>query len=458
MVRTRTSLRERGFQILGLGQSAQGNDALMDANGLPEVRRGSAAIPGGRQVSTLSSIHPPGNAGPSEDGTGLRHTWEIENLLGAEAEAAVGDQAAPKSDVAASEEPGTLPAVEWIAPISPPSSRPMAASPPTLPSTPLPAPATESPPPLPTRPPSSPPGEETATPRLTGAPDQDSNLLPMPRLGGAAENSMNLPRSVRLTDEQRAELSQHQDVQEKLVELSRAIQVEYDRILHDDVSTNKDITDWCHTLLAEARVIVMYRELGDLARAEWCVQQVRARLDRAEQSTQQIWVPVAITLWGVAWFISFISLIFDPLWVLGLLNLANFSDPFISPEVFLRALFFGGLGGVAAVFYHLFKYVRDRSFDGKYVLSYFGKPFMGMILGSMIYLTVFVAMRLLGLTPVGLPGSAPESVTNVLYMALLYFIAMAVGFKENLAFDLLSRVIKAVLRTEEASKSPAPVG
>jgi hypothetical protein len=205
-------------------------------------------------------------------------------------------------------------------------------------------------------------------------------------------------------------------------------------------------------------VIVMYRELGDLARAEWCVQQVRARLDRAEQSTAQIWAPVAIALWGVVWFISFIYLVFDPLWVLLVLNLADFSDPFISPQVFLRALFFGGLGGVAAVFYHLFKYVRDRSFDEEYILSYFGKPFMGMILGSMIYLTVFVAMRLLGLTPVGLPGSAPESVTNVLYMALLYFIAMAVGFKENVAFDLLNRVIKAVLGTDEVSRSPAPVG
>ena len=42
---------------------------------------------------------------------------------------------------------------------------------------------------------------------------------------------------------------------------------------------------------------------------------------------------------------------------------------------------------MAAVFYHLIKYVRDRSFDSKYLLSYIGKPFMGMILGSMVYLT-----------------------------------------------------------------------
>jgi hypothetical protein len=128
-------------------------------------------------------------------------------------------------------------------------------------------------------------------------------------------------------------------------------------------------------------------------------------------------------------------------------------------EVFLSALYFGGIGGVAAVFYHLFKYVSQRSFDNQYVLSFFGKPFMGMILGSMIYLTVFVVMRVLGLAPVGLqPGEAQNVplLTDVMYLAILYFIAMAAGFKENLAFDLLNRVIKAVLGGDQGEKSAPP--
>ena len=84
---------------------------------------------------------------------------------------------------------------------------------------------------------------------------------------------------------------------------------------------------------------------------------------------------------------------------------------------------------------------------------------MGMILGSMVYLTVFVVMRVLGLAPVGLqPEQAPGAplLTDVMYLAILYFIAMAAGFKENLAFDLLNRVIKAVLGGDRGEKSSAP--
>jgi hypothetical protein len=36
----------------------------------------------------------------------------------------------------------------------------------------------------------------------------------------------------------------------------------------------------------------------------------------------------------------------------------------------------------------------------------------------------------------------------VLYTAVLFFVAMAAGFKENLAFSMLNRLIKTVLGDE----------
>jgi hypothetical protein len=42
-----------------------------------------------------------------------------------------------------------------------------------------------------------------------------------------------------------------------------------------------------------------------------------------------------------------------------------------------------------------------------------------------------------------------------MYLALLYFIAMAAGFKENVAFDLLNRVIKSVLGGDQDEAEPA---
>jgi hypothetical protein len=160
----------------------------------------------------------------------------------------------------------------------------------------------------------------------------------------------------------------------------------------------------------------------------------------------------------MAWFFIFVYFIFNPTLILSWLYLTDFSDQFLVPEVFLRALLFGGIGGVAAVFYHLFKYVRLRSFDGQYILSYIGKPFMGMILGSMNYLTIFVVMRFFGLAPLGLQQEGAQAVTDVMFTGLLFFVAMAAGFKENLAFDLLNRVIKAVLRSDQDKETSAAPG
>jgi hypothetical protein len=260
-----------------------------------------------------------------------------------------------------------------------------------------------------------------------------------------------------LTEEEREALLRRQSVQKELADLDRAIDTQYDRILRDNVSVNKWITDWCHNLLAEARNIVLHRQVENLARAEWNVQQVRARLDRAEESERKaLRYAWPITIWGVLWFVIFVYLIFDPGLLLRLLRVTLAADSFLVPEIFLRTLFFGGIGAVAAVFYHLFKYVQERSFDSQYGLSYVSKPFMGMILGSMIYLTVFVVTRALRIAPAGLilEGES-DLVTDFMYLALLYFIAMAAGFKENVAFDLLNRVIKSVLGGNQEEEEPA---
>ncbi len=78
-----------------------------------------------------------------------------------------------------------------------------------------------------------------------------------------------------------------------------------------------------------------------------------------------------------------------------------------------------------------------------------------MILGSMIYLTVFVVTRALQIAPAGLAVDDATAVSDVMYLALLYFIAMAAGFKENVAFDLLNRVIKSVLGGDQGEEEPS---
>jgi len=275
----------------------------------------------------------------------------------------------------------------------------------------------------------------------------------------AAAALVGAPGPVELTEEQREELLLRRSVQKELADLDKAIGTQYERIVRDNVSVNKWITDWCHNLLAEARNIVLHRQVENLAKAEWNVQQVRARLDRAEESEKKaLRYAWPITIWGVIWFGIFVYLIFDPGFLLRNLGITASGDAFLVPEIFLRTLFFGGIGAVAAVFYHLFKYVQERSFDSQFGLSYVSKPFMGMILGSMIYLTVFVVTRALQIAPTGLAGTDATTTisSDLMYLALLYFIAMAAGFKENVAFDLLNRVIKSVLGGEEEEPAAPP--
>ncbi len=260
---------------------------------------------------------------------------------------------------------------------------------------------------------------------------------------------------------ERARLLSDPRIREQFMQVYNAIDAEYEHILDDNISVSKEITDWAHKLLAETRYIVMNYQIKYLAKAEWNIEQVKARLDRAEESAKQAerwsrWLVV----WGMVWFVVFVYLIFNPDFLLKYLTSNNALSDLLVPDVFLRSLFFGAIGGVAAVFHSLLKYVTKRQFDVEFVLSYFVKPFMGMIVGTLIYLIVFVVMRPFGLTPVVLQQNTGTT-SRLIFEVLSYFMAAAAGFKENLAFDLLGRVLKVIFRdskVEEDFVPPPPPG
>ncbi len=260
---------------------------------------------------------------------------------------------------------------------------------------------------------------------------------------------------------ERRRLLQDPRIREQFIQVYNAIDALYEQILDENISVSKEITDWAHKLLAETRYIVMNYQIKYLAKAEWNIEQVKARLDRADESAAQAekwsrWLVV----WGMIWFVVFVYLIFNPDFLLKYLTSNQALSDLLVPDVFLRSLFFGAIGGVAAVFHSLLKYVTKRQFDVEYVLSYFVKPFMGMIVGTLIYLMVYVVMRPFGLTPAVLQQSSGTT-SRLIFEVLSYFMAAAAGFKENLAFDLLGRVLKVIFRdtdVEEDIVPPPPPG
>lgn len=308
-------------------------------------------------------------------------------------------------------------------------------------------------------PPATPPQTEggpaaaSRTPALTLADENSGDLFDF---GGMADEPKTppyqIPGDVReLTPEERQKrmsLLKDKYVEEQFEKLYRAVDEEYKHILDDNVSSNQEITDWAHNLLAETRYILMNYQIEHLPKAEWNVQQVRARLDRAEESEKwrQKW-SWPILGWGLIWFFVFVILAFNPGILLSLFTSEEAMSELLVPEIFLRAVFFGGVGGVASVFFSIIKYTATRCYDKEYNVSYVVKPFMGMIVGTLIYLLIYVVARPFGIAPT-ITGNAGAESETLIFEVITYFLALAAGFQEHVFFRILGRLMKIIMRDE----------
>ena len=254
-------------------------------------------------------------------------------------------------------------------------------------------------------------------------------------------------RKLLLTDEY---------VKDQFEKIYKEVDTQYQKLLDDNISSNQEITDWAQNLLAETRFILMNYQVEHLPKAEWNIQQVKARIDRAEESEywRKRWV-WPIVAWGLLWFFLFIFLLFEPSRVSIYLQSTSSSSDLLNVEIFLQTIFFGGIGAVASVFYSILKYVSDRSYDKEYNVTYFIKPFMGMIVGTLIYLIIFVVGRALNIVPAGtMAGASVEDMSKIQVFAVVtFFVALAGGFQEHIALRLLGRVMKIIFRDDREPSS-----
>jgi hypothetical protein len=239
----------------------------------------------------------------------------------------------------------------------------------------------------------------------------------------------------------------------RIRQLDEEISKTYDQVL-SKVGDNQDIATDCHNQLLKARDIVLRRDAAKLAQAEYYVEQVRARLKRAAESEagakKYAWW---IALWGVIWFAGYIAILillnFD--WFQDVVFPSMSSSSPVDMDVFLPAMIWGGIGGVAAVFYSLFKHVGRRDFDSQYNLSYVGKPFLGVILGATVYMIIHLMIMTLGILPAGLQEGTGELAAPTVAPWIIYLVAWACGFKENRIFDLVDRIMKRIFSGSEAA-------
>ena len=118
----------------------------------------------------------------------------------------------------------------------------------------------------------------------------------------------------------------------------------------------------------------------------------------------------------------------------------------------MSTIVWGGIGGVVAVLYSLFKHVGQRDFDSHFGLSYIGKPFLGLIIGATVYMAFSLVIRTLGIWPAGVDETGQVALPTVA-PGVMYLVAWVSGFKENRIFDLMDRTMKRTFGGEDEAKA-----
>jgi hypothetical protein len=94
-------------------------------------------------------------------------------------------------------------------------------------------------------------------------------------------------------------------------------------------------------------------------------------------------------------------------------------------------LIWGGLGGVASALIGIWTHrALNRSIDRQWAIWYVINPWMGLILGALLFLVVRAVI--LGVFP-----SAGDGFT---FLWLLYLLGWLAGFKQNIVYDLVERI------------------
>ena len=271
------------------------------------------------------------------------------------------------------------------------------------------------------------------------------------------EKELELPERKLTPEEEKALLARLGDA--RIQELEEEIGKIYEEVL-SKVGESEDIATHCYNLLLKARDILLRREAeaARIPQAEYYVEQVRARLKRAEASERGAkkyawWIFGWGALWGIIFIAVLILLNFD--WFRNVVVPADATNGSLTTDIFVQAMIWGGIGGVAAVWYSLFKHVGSRDFDTQFNITYIGKPFLGLILGATVYMVFTLLIRTLGILPAGVQGIEGVDSLSVA-PGIIYLMSWACGFKENRIFELVDRVMKRIFSTDEEPEPAAP--
>ncbi|KAA3648758.1 MAG: hypothetical protein DWQ07_00765 [Chloroflexi bacterium] len=197
--------------------------------------------------------------------------------------------------------------------------------------------------------------------------------------------------------------------------------------------------------------------LDQLERARNEILAGRDNFEETERSVGEVELRIAITLrsisnsrltFGIFFYELFLGallawlLVWFPPYVRDL-ALSNFGNdallafPTLATDMYVgtSALIWGGMGGVIGAVFYLRKHVsHDVDFNKQFTLWYLASPLLGMLLGAFVYLVMQAGL-------VALTIDNSSGTTQVTFPPPIYVLAFIVGFQQNVAYDLIRRIL-----------------
>jgi hypothetical protein len=266
----------------------------------------------------------------------------------------------------------------------------------------------------------SPPPPDATPPRAPDTPTDEASPMPPPPDWKTDTETSALLSNIPLPTEEQAE---------RFAALGERIERLYSEV-KIDLPDSKIATEYCFDLLMRARQAV---EARDYARAEFFIQLVDAKLKRSQRSLKAARGVGMIFI--VVWQLVALGAGAGLIAMTYVINLTLFGLP-VAPDliVLLRAGGWGIVGGVLGALYNVPRAIVLREYDSAYTMHYVARPFVGALLGALLFL-LSQAGILAGTLVIGDVKIGP---------IFLYVFAFLAGFKQEYVGEMFDGVMRAV--------------
>lgn len=185
----------------------------------------------------------------------------------------------------------------------------------------------------------------------------------------------------------------------------------------------------------------LMESIDNYEEAERAISGVELRIAISERAERD--QPVAMALFGyiLLWAISFIWLLLSFDKIYAITGISNDPDIFVG----IVSAIFGGLGGIIGALYALYKHAaKDLDFSRRFLLWYISNPISAIFLGVFVFLVIKAGLLSMSV------GNSGEDISTPY---VIYALAFIVGYQQNVAFDLMRRILKVFQLSDGASKS-----